>query len=60
LGEERKNLVAWKDGTMEYWISKNALVFSHYSIIPPFHNPKTNYSDLKTYFTQLFESREER
>jgi len=45
---------------IEYWISKNTLVFSHYSIIPPFYNPKWTISDLKTYFTHLFESREER
>jgi|OpeIllAssembly_1097287.scaffolds.fasta_scaffold17720_4 hypothetical protein len=50
----------WNNGILEYWISKNILVFSHYSIIPPFYNPKMNYSDLKTYFTYLFESREER
>jgi hypothetical protein len=60
LGEKRKSLVAWKGGTMEYWntgLGKNILFFSYYSIIPLFHYSKTNYSDLKTYFTHLFESR---
>jgi hypothetical protein len=63
LGEKRKSLVAWKDGTMEYWntgLAKNILLFSHYSIIPPFHYSKMNPSDLKTYFIHLFEGGEER
>jgi len=48
---------------MEYWntgLTKNILVFSYYSIIPPFHYSKMNHPDLKNYFIHLFESGVER
>jgi hypothetical protein len=48
----------WKIGILGW--PKNILVFSHDSIIPPFHYSKMNHSDLKTYLIHLFESGVER
>jgi hypothetical protein len=52
LGKERKSLVAWKDGTMEYWntgLAKKYFGLStlfHHSTIPLFQNEPFGFKNL--------------